>query len=117
MINITNEFRISLSVAFFLSSIGLPIVYFFNDAMGVFMTVCFSLASFCFFCMFAILPVLLDHKIRRIEDKHYPISPELVGVQKETAKASAQYDVYTSLLLGIGVMFFVIGLVGFVVAH
>jgi len=117
VINITNEFRISLSAVFFLSFIGLPIVYFHNDAMGVFMTVCFSLTSFCFFYIFAIIPVLLNHKIRRIEDKHYPISPELVVVQRDTAEAFARYDVYTKVLLGIGITFFVIGLIGFVVVH
>ena len=117
MINITNQLRISLSALSFLCSIGLPVSYFFNDAMGVFMTVCFSLTAFCFFYIFAIIPTLLNQKIERIEDKHYPISPKLVDVQRETAAASAQYHLYTMVLVGIGVMFFVIGLIGFAVVH
>jgi uncharacterized protein YdhG (YjbR/CyaY superfamily) len=85
--------------------------------MGVFMTVCFSLTSFCIFFTLVVIPILVTNKIRSIEDKHYPISPELVAVQRETAAAAAQYDVYTKVLIGIAVTFFVIGLIGFVVAH
>jgi len=114
---ISAQLRISLSVASFLSAIGLPVLYIFNNAMGVFMTVCFSLTSFCVFYVFALLPVQLNNRIRSIEDKHYPISPKLVSVQKETTAASARYDTYTNVLIGIGVTFFVIGVIGFVAAH
>jgi len=116
MINITNQLRISVSVAAFLSSIGLPVLYFFNDAVGVFMTVCFSLTSFCIFFILVVIPILVTNKIRSIEDKHYPISPELVAVQRETAEVAARYDTYRNVLIGIAVMFFVIGLIGFAAA-
>ena len=85
--------------------------------MGVFMTVCLSLTSFCIFYILVFIPILRTNKIRSIEDKHYPISPELVAVQREMAAASAQYDVYTKVLIGIAVTLFLAGVIGFVAAH
>jgi len=81
------------------------------------MTVCFSLTSFCLFYAYAIIPYLLDRKYIRIENKHYPISPTLVVVQREKAEAFAQYHVYMKIVIAIGTTFFVLGLIGFVISH
>lgn len=117
MINITNVFRVSLSAVLVVSSVALPVLYFFNDAIGAFMTACFSLAFFCLFYAYAIIPYLLDHKYIRIENKHYPISPTLVVVQREKTEAFAQYHVYARIVIASGTTLFVLGLIGFVVSH
>ena len=81
------------------------------------MTVFFSLTSFCFFYALAIIPFLLNNKHTRIENKYYPIPPDLLTVQREKAEAFARYDLYRKIVIGIGAACFVVGLIGFVAVH
>jgi len=112
MINIKNKFRISLSVAFF-GGIVVPLLY--KDELGIFTSIFFSLASFCLFYVFAIMPYLLKQKYTDLENKYHPIY--LRVVQEKKAEAFVGHQGNVKLWIGAAVFLLVVGVIGFAVVH
>ena len=112
VINVRNELRIPLSVAF-LGGIAAPLLY--TEALGIFTSICFSLASLCLFFAFAIMPYLLKQKYSDLENQYHPIHHRVA--QKKKAKAFVGYREDVELWIGAAVFLLVIGLIGFAVTH
>jgi len=112
MINIRNEFRVSLSVALF-GGIVVPLLY--KDELGIFTSICFSLASLCLFYVFAIMPYLLKQKWTDLETQYHPIYRRVVQEKKAEAFVGYQGDV--KLWIGAAVFLLVVGVIGFAVVY
>jgi hypothetical protein len=112
MINIKNEIRISLSVAFF-GRIVVPFLY--KDELGIFTSICFSLASLCLFYAFAIMPYLLKQEYTDLENQYHPIYHRVV--QEKKAEAFVEYRGNVKLWIGAAVFLLVVGVIGFAVVH
>jgi hypothetical protein len=113
MINIRNEFRISLSVAC-LGGVIVPMLY--KDALGMFTAVCLALGSLLLLCGFAVMPVLIDNKWERVQREHRYFQVD-VGAQQEWADTVVRYEKSASAVFSIGLVLLGIGVIGFWVVH
>lgn len=110
---IKNEIRIPSSVFFFLC-IGASLWY--KDKLGMFTAVCFSLASLCLFCIFAIMPLLLEHKYTNLENEEYDPLDDWT-VQDAKALAFARYRSNVEAVLWIALVLLVLGVVVFAMLY
>lgn len=113
MINIRNEFRISLSVAC-LGGVIVPMLY--KHELGMFTAVCLALGSLFLLCGFAVMPVLIDNKWERLQREHRYFQVD-VGAQQKWADAVISYEKSVKAVFWIGIVLLGIGVIGFWVAH
>jgi hypothetical protein len=112
MIYIKNEFRISLSVAFFA---GIVVPFLYEDELGIFTSIFLSLASLCLFYVFAIMPLLLKQKHTDLDNQYHPIYHKVA--QKKKAEAFFKYQGDVKLWIFTAVFLIVVGVIGFAVIH
>jgi hypothetical protein len=112
MINIKNEFGISLSVAFF-GGIVVPLLY--KDELGILTSIFFSLASFCLFYIFAIMPYLLRQENSNLENQYNPMYQMVV--ERKKAQVFVRYREDVKLWIGAAVFLLAVGIIGFAVVH
>jgi hypothetical protein len=112
MINIKNEFRMSLSVAFL---VGIGVSLYYGDKLGISTAILFSLALLCLFYVFAIMPYLLKQENTELENRYHPIYKEVV--QRKKAQAFVRYRGDVKLWIGAAMFLLVVGLIGFAVVH
>lgn len=110
---IKNEIRIPSSVFFFLC-IGASLWY--KDELGIFAAICFALASLCLFCLFAIMPLLLQHKYTSLENEEYDPIYEWT-LEDAKASAFARYRNNAEAVIVAAVFFLVLGIVVFAMLH
>lgn len=111
---IRNEIRIPLSAVFFLC-IGVPIYY--RDILGTFTTICFSLGSLCLFCVFAIMPIFLQHRYTEIENRFHRHQMYHRLIQENKGKALVEHEGDVKVWIVAGVSLLVIGVIGLLVVH
>lgn len=98
-----------------ISAIGTVVFLFFTNILGLFVSICFCLASLFLFIAFLIIPLIVKDKDTNLHARYYRHPPDYY--QKAKIKMNEQYTGYIQDCYKIAVAFYIVGIIVFVISH
>jgi hypothetical protein len=106
------EINLPLSAIFF---ICIAVPFLFVDSLGIFTAICFSVASFCLFYRFAIIPHNKQTEITKLKNQYGTLYYR-VFLSKQK-KVDMEYQDLENRWTVAAVFFLVLGIIGYSVVH